>query len=155
MDDTSRMTRKAKVWSIGVAAAALSLVATPTLACPQETVDRLAATDTVARQDADIVADSPEIALAVLTRAENDRYDFSVEQALRGAVPDFTTESMIVISCRFGGESWDLDRYPTGARFLVLGDRNAHGGFVPDRILPAGGARARRLLTLIDQGSAQ
>jgi hypothetical protein len=133
-----------------------SLAAMPALACTQETADRLAATDTQARRDADLMARAEIVGLAVLTGVQGEIYAFSFGQTLRGAPPsEFQSESMVVISCRYGDMSWRLDRLRVGERVLVLGGTNADGSFNPEYVMPARGRPARRLLTLIDQGAAQ
>ena len=132
------------------------LAAMPALACTQEMADRLAATDTQARRDSDLLARAEIVGLAVLTGVEGEIYAFSFEQALQGAPPsEFQSESMVVISCRYSDMSWRLDRLRVGERVLVLGGTNADGSFNPEYVMPARGRPARRLLTLIDQGSAQ
>lgn len=135
---------------------AVLMVAAPALACPQDTADRLAATDTQARRDADLIGRAEIVGVAVLTGVEDEIYAFSFEQPLRGAPPpDFQTESMIVVSCRYGDMSWRLDRLRVGDRVLVLGGTNADGSFNPEYVLPVRGRPARRLLTLIDRDPVQ
>lgn len=137
-----------------------ALTALPVLACTQETADRLAATDTQARRDADMLAGSDNISYAVLTAIrvaphgahQDEVYVFSVEQTLRGArSAAFETPSMVVFSCRFGDQSWNLDRLRVGDRVLVLGDTAADGAFIPEHILPIRDRRARRLLALFQR----
>ena len=146
-----------------VLALGAGLFAQSALACTQETADRLAATDTQALRDADMLAASDFISFAVLTavtsarppESEGDLYSFTVEVTLRGPqVPAFETESMVVFSCRHGDQSWHLDRLRVGDRVLVLGDISADGRSWPRYIMPARDRRARRLLALFQRTSA-
>jgi len=141
---------------ISAVTVAVLMVAAPALACPQDTADRLAATDTQARRDADLIGRAEIVGLAVLTGVEGETYAFSFEQHLRGAPPpEFQTVSMIVVSCRYGDMSWRLDRLRVGDRVLVLGGTKADGSFNPEYVMPARSRSARRLLTLIDRGPAR
>lgn len=142
--------------SIAFAVVALGIIAaTPVLACTQETADRLAATDTQQRRDADLVSQANIIGVAVLTGVEGDLYAFAFEQALRGSPPEaFSSESMVRISCRYGDQSWRLERLRVGDRVLVLGGQTADGGFRPDYVFPAGSRAARRLQGLIQRNAS-
>lgn len=144
-----------------VLALGAGLFAQPALACTEETADRLAATDTQALRDADMLAASENISFAVLTAVtlarppDGDVYSFSVEVTLRGAqVPAFETEDMFVWSCRHGDQSWNLDRLRVGDRVLVLGVTSADGSFSPRHVIRARDRRARRLLALFQRTSA-